>query len=191
MKISNIKNGFTLIELLVVIGIIGLITSIATASLNNARVNARDAMRKNDLRTIKNALELYYADNGIYPQAGSCTYGEAPCYVNSATTTQPWIPGLEVYIKKLPVDPINKITNPSYSNRNENQFYLTNIYIYGNLSANGNTYDLAVTKLENTSDSDRCEVKKYKYISNTVLKNSLWCDNTQLYYIYSKYMFTN
>jgi type II secretion system protein G len=65
------ERGFTLIELLVVIAIIGLLSSVVLASLNNARIKARDARRLSDLKSIETALELYYGDNNAYPTTAS------------------------------------------------------------------------------------------------------------------------
>jgi len=71
------NKGFTLIELLVVIAIIGILSSVVLASLNSARVKARDSGRISQLRQIRYALELYYDKNGNYPTClkagGSCT----------------------------------------------------------------------------------------------------------------------
>ncbi len=53
------KKGFTIIELLVVIAIIGLLSTLALNSLDNARKNARDTKRVSDLKTIQKALEMY------------------------------------------------------------------------------------------------------------------------------------
>ncbi len=66
IKVSH-KRGFTLIELLVVIAIIGMLSSIVLASMNSARVKARDAKRLSDMHNIRQALELYYSDNNAYP----------------------------------------------------------------------------------------------------------------------------
>lgn len=63
------KKGFTLIELLVVIAIIGLLSTLAVVSLNNARAKSRDAKRVSDIKQIQTALELYYNDNNGYPTA--------------------------------------------------------------------------------------------------------------------------
>jgi len=54
------NKGFTLVELLVVIAIIGLLSTLAFVSLNNARAKARDAKRVSDVRQIQSALELFY-----------------------------------------------------------------------------------------------------------------------------------
>src|SRR3989338_3128827 len=56
----NFLTGFTLIELLVVISIIGLLSSVVLASLNNARAKARDTRRIQDFKQISTALYLYY-----------------------------------------------------------------------------------------------------------------------------------
>lgn len=75
-KIRGI-SGFTLIELLVVIAIIGVLASIVLASLNSARVKARNARRITDIKQIQLAMELYYDSSvgaGNYPAAGvDCT----------------------------------------------------------------------------------------------------------------------
>ncbi len=67
----NVKanKGFTLIELLVVIAIIGLLSTVVMTSLNSARKKGRDTRRVEDINQLKTALELYYDQNGKYPQA--------------------------------------------------------------------------------------------------------------------------
>jgi len=64
----NTKKGFTLIELLVVIAIIGILSSVVLASLNTARKKSRDARRVADVKQIQIALEVYFVDNGTYPE---------------------------------------------------------------------------------------------------------------------------
>ena len=67
----NYKKGFTLIELLVVVAIIGVLASIVLSSLSSARASARDSRRLAEVRSLQSALELYYLDNGEYPQVSS------------------------------------------------------------------------------------------------------------------------
>jgi len=66
IKIATTK-GFTLIELLVVISIIGILSTLAVVSLNNARLKARDTKRVSDIKQIQTALELYASDKFGYP----------------------------------------------------------------------------------------------------------------------------
>ena len=65
------KKGFTLIELLVVIAIIGLLSSLAVVSLNNARNKAQDARVKSDLKQVSTAMELFFSEDGVYPGNGA------------------------------------------------------------------------------------------------------------------------
>ncbi len=83
MKFNQNNSAFTLIELLVVIAIIGLLANMAMVGLNNARKSSRDATRVSNIKTIKDALELYFSDNGGYPAnpTGTNNLGE-----NGATT---------------------------------------------------------------------------------------------------------
>lgn len=56
------RAGFTLIELLIVISILGILAALVTVNFNQARQRARDVARKNDLKQIQKALELYKND---------------------------------------------------------------------------------------------------------------------------------
>jgi len=61
------NQGFTLIELLVVIAIIGILSTLAVISLTRARVLAREASAKSELRSIVSAIDLLGADTGKWP----------------------------------------------------------------------------------------------------------------------------
>jgi prepilin-type N-terminal cleavage/methylation domain-containing protein len=111
------SNGFTLIELLIVIAIIGLLSTMAVYAYNLARVEARDARRKADLKQIQKALELYYDNHGQYPSSGtswqcSCTTGLCASGSTWQGVLQPLI--TEGLLHELPIDPVNKIIGSEY-----------------------------------------------------------------------------
>jgi prepilin-type N-terminal cleavage/methylation domain-containing protein len=56
------KKGFTLIELLVVIAIIGILTTIALVSFQNAREKAKETRLKSEVGSFRSAAELNYTD---------------------------------------------------------------------------------------------------------------------------------
>ena len=61
------NNGFTLVELLVVISIIGILTVITASSFVESQKKSRDAARKSNLKSLADAVSLYYADQGSFP----------------------------------------------------------------------------------------------------------------------------
>lgn len=63
------SRGFTLIELLIVMAIMGILISIAAPNLKQSIVRAREAVLREDLFQIREAIDQYYADNGKYPDA--------------------------------------------------------------------------------------------------------------------------
>lgn len=136
------KRGFTLIELLVVIAIIGLLSSVVLASLNSARQKGRDSKKLQDLAQLRNALELYFAQNKVYPIThetaytytnvlGNCTLSGSYS-INGYVQTSDWIPGLVAskFIAKLPE------ADGSYTGTNGSQ----SCYVY---MSNGNDYKLS------------------------------------------------
>lgn len=76
MNNQSKNRGFTLIELLVVIALIGLLSSVVLASLNTARMKARDARRLSDMHQMQVALDLYYSSFGRYPDSDYAGCGD-------------------------------------------------------------------------------------------------------------------
>ena len=61
------ERGFTLLELMIVMAIMGVLITIAQPSLKQSIIRAREAVLREDLYQIRDALDQYYADNGKYP----------------------------------------------------------------------------------------------------------------------------
>ncbi len=85
MNKKSFTSGFTLIELLVVITIIAVLSSIGFASFRGTQSKARDSQRKQDLRQLSSALEIYFQKNNAYINpagvgAGDCTNDMANFY---------------------------------------------------------------------------------------------------------------
>lgn len=130
--LPNKVKGFTLIELLVVISIIGILSSVVTISLANAKIKARDSVRMHDLNQLRTALTLYYYDNeekfpghnggGTYARNSMSDIDPAsagfmcdpdnnnPQGWSSATNSAneaDFVSSLQNYMQDLSVDPLN------------------------------------------------------------------------------------
>lgn len=65
---KKLQRGFTLVELLVVIAIIIILATLLLLQLDVARRKGRDTKRVGDVTQLRTAVELYYDENGFYPQ---------------------------------------------------------------------------------------------------------------------------
>jgi general secretion pathway protein G len=61
--------GFTLIELIVVTALIIVLSTVAMVSYQNSVTRAREAVLKEDLFRLRDAIDQYYADKNKWPQA--------------------------------------------------------------------------------------------------------------------------
>jgi general secretion pathway protein G len=82
-------GGFTLIELMVVISLIVLLASLGLAQYRNSVVRAKEAVLKEDLFRMRDALDQYYADKNHY----------APSLESLVT---------EGYLRQIPKDPFTQ-----------------------------------------------------------------------------------
>ena len=61
------QGGWTLVELTIVISLITVLAAIALVGYRNAITRSREAVLKEDLFRMRNAIDQYYADRGEYP----------------------------------------------------------------------------------------------------------------------------
>ena len=69
-------RGFTIVELLIVIVVIGILAAISIVAYNGVQNSARTAQMQSDFRNIKQAIEMYRTENGVYP---NCVAGGDGC----------------------------------------------------------------------------------------------------------------
>jgi general secretion pathway protein G len=60
-------SGFTLIEVLVVLAIVATLLSLVTPRYFETVDRARETSLKHSLITMRDAIDKYYSDNGVYP----------------------------------------------------------------------------------------------------------------------------
>jgi len=94
MTRNNLKtkfhSGFTLVEILVALAIIGLIMGIATISFGMIRQKSRDIKRLKDINSVQAALQMYFYNEGQYPDA--ITFGSTLTGSSSSSTYMAILP---------------------------------------------------------------------------------------------------
>lgn len=77
------NRGFTIVELLVVVVVIAVLAAITIISYNGIQQRATRTKIDTSVAQVKRALEMYRAENGIYPNA--CGTNGVECPYSSLT----------------------------------------------------------------------------------------------------------
>ena len=85
------RRGFTLIELLVVLAIIATLLTLAVPRYFSSVDKSKEAVLKENLYQMRDAIGKYYADRGKYPES-----------LQSLATDK--------YLRRVPLDPITEST---------------------------------------------------------------------------------
>ena len=80
-------HGFTLIELLIVVTLIVVLAGMSLATYSTSITRSKEAVMKEDLFRMRDALDQYYADKGRYPVDLTALVTDG-------------------YLRQVPVDPI-------------------------------------------------------------------------------------
>lgn len=94
----NRSRGFTLVELMIAIAIIGIMVGIILPGFSNARKKSRDALRLDNLKSLGQAAELYFAEHSYtFPNSLSDL---APYFTQSVLPKDPQTHGDYLYLKR-------------------------------------------------------------------------------------------
>ena len=81
-------DGFTLIEVLIVVTLVVILASVGMSTYVNSIQHAREAVLKEDLFRMRDAIDQFYADKNAYPQSLQDLVSEG-------------------YLRELPKDPMS------------------------------------------------------------------------------------
>jgi general secretion pathway protein G len=85
------RRGFTLIELLVVLSIVAMLLTLALPRYFSSIDKSKEAVLKENLNQMRDAISRYYADKGKYPESLDALAADK-------------------YLRKVPLDPITEST---------------------------------------------------------------------------------
>jgi general secretion pathway protein G len=88
-RVNPPRSGFTLIELLVVVTLIVILATMGLTQYRTSVVHTREAVLKQDLFGMRDAIDQYYADKNQYPSTLDALVSEG-------------------YLRKIPEDPFTK-----------------------------------------------------------------------------------
>lgn len=101
------QTAFTILELLMVMALVVILMTVGLIVLNPQEQFARskDAIRKNDLHTLRNMFEEWKNDRGCYPKLSDVCYSNKSATTCTICTTHPDTPSFEAYAKNAICDP--------------------------------------------------------------------------------------
>jgi general secretion pathway protein G len=88
-SVARSAGGFTLIELLVVLMIVALLLTLALPRYFGSIDRSKEAVLRENLMQMRDAISRYYADKGKYPES-----------LDSLAT--------EKYLRSVPLDPVTE-----------------------------------------------------------------------------------
>lgn len=86
------KNGFTMIELMVALAILATILAVGVPRYFSNLDAANESVLREDLYVMRDAIDKFYADNGVYPQT-----------LNDLVKKK--------YLRAIPIDPYTRSSN--------------------------------------------------------------------------------
>lgn len=87
MRIGRTHQGFTLVELLVVLAIIAVLLSLAAPRYSGSVDRAKEAVLRENLSSLRDALDKHFSDTGRYPAK-----------LDELVTKR--------YLRRIPLDPV-------------------------------------------------------------------------------------
>lgn len=102
------KRGFTLVELLVVIVVLAVLAAIVLPKFMNSGNRSKESALRSDLKLVRNAVSLFQADTGSYPNTladlSEATVANVKVAGGTAVKTSDWH---GPYLESVPTDPIS------------------------------------------------------------------------------------
>jgi general secretion pathway protein G len=83
------RRGFTLIELMIVLSIVALLLTLAVPRYFGSIDKSKEAVLRENLNQMRDAISRYYADKGKYPESLDALAGEK-------------------YLRGVPLDPVTE-----------------------------------------------------------------------------------
>ena len=87
------EDGWTLVEMLIVIGLVIILAGLATVGYGTAVTRSKEAVLKEDLFRMRDAIDQYFADRNEYPAT-----------LDSLVT--------DGYLRRIPEDPLSLVLVP-------------------------------------------------------------------------------
>ena len=87
--VTRAQHGFTMIEIMVVMALIVILASMGLVQYRQSIIRSQEAVLKEDLFRMRDAIDQYYADKNQYPSALESLVSDG-------------------YLRQLPKDPFTK-----------------------------------------------------------------------------------
>ena len=88
-KAPLVRHGFTLIELLIVVVIVGILAAIAIPKYSSVKEKSYIAAVTSDLKIMATQMEIYQAENLVYPRTSRCLSTSLRAMVSTSPSMRP------------------------------------------------------------------------------------------------------